>query len=88
MHPFDIIIVASIACCVGFVPALYVKKDVMLSVGYFIGSPIGAFAGSYMALWYFPQYDKPGILFGAFSGAIVLVVIWHRAMRYRDRDQA
>ena len=48
----------------GFVPAIYVKKDLLLAVGYFVASTMGVFAGGYLALWYFPQLDKPGILFG------------------------
>jgi len=86
MHPFDMLIVVSIACCVGFTPAIYVKNDLLLCAGYFVGSTVGAFSGSYLALWFFPQFDKPGILFGAFSGAVLLVVIWHFAMRDRDRE--
>ena len=86
MHAFDIIIVICISCCVGFVPALYVQKDVLLSAGYFVGSVIGAFGGSYLMFWYAPQFDKPGILAGAFGGAILLVVVWHLFMKGRDRD--
>ena len=86
MHPFDMIIIVSIACCVGFVPAIYVKKDPVLAAGYFVASTAGAFTGSYLALWYFPQSDKPGILFGGFAGAVLLVVIWRRARKNRKID--
>ncbi len=86
MHPFDVIIVISIACCVGFIPAIYVKKDPVLATGYFIGSAIGAFAGSYLALSYFPGSDKPGILFGGILSAVLLVAAWHHARKSYDRD--
>jgi hypothetical protein len=79
-------IIISIACCVGFTPAIYVKKDLMLSVGYFIGSTSGAFAGSYLALWYLPQSDKPGIVFGGLFGAVLLVVSWHFVRKHKDHD--
>lgn len=85
MHSFDIIIVISIACCVGFVPAVYVKTDAVLAIGYFVGSTAGAFAGSHLALWEFPQSDKPGILMGGFLGAVLLVGLWHCARRSSDR---
>jgi len=64
MHTFDTIIVISIACCIGFVPAIYVKKDPILAIGYFVASTIGAFAGSHLVLRKFTQFDKPGIVFG------------------------
>ena len=86
MHPFDKIIVISIACCIGFIPAIYVKKDLALAVGYFVGSTVGAISGSYLALWYFPHSDKPGLLFGGFFGAILLVISWHFARRHKDQD--
>lgn len=84
MHPFDTIIVISIACCVGFVPAIYVRSDAVLAIGYFVGSTAGAFAGSHVALWYFPNSDKPGILMGGFLGAVSLVGLWHLARRDSD----
>lgn len=84
MHPFDVIIVISIACCVGFVPAIYVKSDAVLAIGYFVGSTAGAFAGSHMALWWLPGSGKPGILTGGFLGAILLVGLWHLARRHHD----
>jgi uncharacterized membrane protein YfcA len=86
MHPFDVIIVISIACCVGFIPAIYVKKDLALAVGYFVGSAIGAFTGSFLALWYFPQFDKLGLLFGGLFGAVLLVIGWHFARKKKDHD--
>ncbi len=81
MHPFDIMIVISIACCVGYSPAIYVQNDLVLAVGYFVFCTIGAFAGSFIALWYFPQFDKPGIIIGGLIGAIALVVGWSFAWR-------
>jgi uncharacterized membrane protein YfcA len=86
MHYFDIIIMISIACCVGFTPAIYVKKDVVLAAGYFVASTAGAFSGSYLALSYFPQTDKPGIILGGLLGAILLVVVWHWVRKDRDVD--
>jgi uncharacterized membrane protein YeaQ/YmgE (transglycosylase-associated protein family) len=85
MHPFDIIIAISIACCVGFVPAIYVNKDLLLAIGYFVGSTVGSFAGSFLSLWFFPEFDKLGIVLGGLIGAILLVVIWHLARKSRDQ---
>ena len=85
MHSFDIIIVISIACCVGYIPAIYVKKDLLLAIGYVVGSTAGAFAGSYLAFWWFPQSDKPGILFGGIFGAILLVAVWHFVRKRKDQ---
>ncbi|MDH3743158.1 MAG: hypothetical protein OER56_16330 [Hyphomicrobiales bacterium] len=84
MHPYDILIVISIACCVGFTPAIYVKKDFLLALGYFVASTVGAFSGSYLAFWYFPQSDKPGLIFGGLLVAVLLVSLWHRARKNRD----
>ena len=84
MHPFDIVIILSIACCVGYMPAIYVKRDPVLAGGYFVGSTLGAFAGSYLALWLLPASDKPGILIGGMAGAIVLVGSWHLVRRSHD----
>jgi uncharacterized membrane protein YfcA len=86
MHPFDTIIVISIACCVGFTPAIYVKKDLILAIGYFVGSTVGAFTGSYLALWYFPQSDKFGIIFGGIFVAVLLVASWHFARKHKDHN--
>ncbi len=86
MHPFDIIILVSTACCVGLIPVIYVKRDLLLAVGYCVCSTVGAFAGGFLALWYFPQFDKVGILFGGIFSAVLLVVVWHFACRDRDRE--
>ena len=88
MHPFDIIIVLSIGCCVGYPPAIYVKRDPVLAVGYFVCSTAGAFAGSYLALWLAPGSDKPGLLAGGLFGALVLVGMWHVLRRARDVDHS
>jgi|TARA_B100000315_G_scaffold238614_1_gene256571 hypothetical protein len=88
MHLFDIVVLVSIACCVGFAPAIYVKKDLLLSIGYFVGSTIGAFSGGYLALWYFPQSGKPGILFSGLFGAVLLDLGWHFARKNKDRDHS
>jgi hypothetical protein len=63
-----------------------VKKDLMLAAGYFAGSTIGAFTGSYLALWYFLQFDKFGILFGGIFGAVLLAAGWHFARKNKDYD--
>ena len=84
MHPFDIIITISIACCIGFTPAIYVKRDPVLAAGYFVASTAGAFAGSFAALWYAPSYGKPGSLALGIAGAVVLVAAWHLYARHRD----
>lgn len=87
MHPFDMIIVISIACFVGFPPAIYVKKDHVLAAGYFIASTIGAFAGSYLVLYQFSWLGKPGILIGGLAGAIFLVASWHLARKNKNRGR-
>lgn len=84
MHPFDIMIIISIACCVGFTPAIYVTKDLVLSIGYFVASTAGAFGGSYLALWYIPESDKFGIVVGGLVSAISLVAIWHWIRKHKD----
>lgn len=86
MHTFDTIIVISIACCIGFVPAIYVKKDPILAIGYFVASTIGAFAGSHLVLRKFTQFDKPGIVFGGIVAAIILVTIWHFVRKDKAQD--
>lgn len=83
MHPYDIMVVISIACCVGFSLAIYEDRDPVLVIGYFAGSTMGAFAGGYLALWGFPEYGKFGIIFGGLLGAVVLVTLW-RVMRKRQ----
>lgn len=85
MHPFDVIIVISIACCVGFTPAIYVRRDPILAAGYFVASTAGAFAGGFAAIWYAPSYGKPGLLGLGIAGAVVLVAAWHFSARRRDR---
>lgn len=86
MHPFDIIILISVACCVGFTAAIYVRRDYVLSGGYFVGGTIGAFAGGFLMQWLAPGFDKPGLLAGGLGGAILLVVLWHFARRGHDRE--
>ena len=87
MHPADVMIVLSIACVMGFTPAIYVKKDLLLATGYFFASTIGSFAGGHIAIWYFPHTDKAGIIFGAIFGALVLVVGWHYSRKYARRSK-
>ena len=88
MHPYDIMIVISIACCVGFTAAIYVRKDYVLSAGYFVGATLGAFSGSTLTFWLLPWLDKPGLLLGGFGGAVLLVGLWHFARRKHDREDA
>lgn len=83
MHPYDIMIVLSISCCVGYVFAIYENKDPILVLGYFVASAAGALAGSYLALWLFPEWRTIGIIGGAFAVAIVLTVAWRVVWRSR-----
>ncbi len=76
MHPFDVIIVISAGTAVGYTASIYVDDDALLVLGYMVFSVIGAFAASLLALWFFPQFDKFGIVFGALFGAIVPVLVW------------
>lgn len=85
MHPVDLFIIIGIACMVGFTPLIYVKHDLLLAIGYIVLSTAGAFAGAYVALWYFPQSDKPGIIFGGLAGSILPVAVWHFVRRRGDK---
>lgn len=84
MHPFDVIIVMSAGTAVGYTTSIYVDDDALLVLGYMVFSMIGAFAASYLALWYLPQFDKFGIVFGAVLGAALAVLSW-RWVRKRYR---
>ena len=85
MHPVDVMIVVSIACMFGFTPLLYVKKDIPLAIGYLVASTAGAFTGAYIALWYFPAWDKLGLISGGAVGAFIPVMIWHLIRKGHDR---
>ena len=84
MHPFDVIIVICAGTAVGYTASIYVKDDALLVIGYMAFSMIGAFAASYLALWWLPQFDKFGIVFGAVLGAALAVLPW-RWVRKRFR---
>ena len=84
MHPFDVIIVISAATAVGYTASIYAEDDALLVLGYMVFSVIGAFAASFLALWYLPETDKFGIVFGAMLGAALAVLPW-RWVRKRFR---
>lgn len=81
MHPYDIMVVISIACCVGYSFAIYERKDPILVLGYFVASAAGAFAGGYVALWALPELRTIAIIGGAFVVAIVLTLAWRAGRR-------
>ena len=74
MHDFNLIIIISIASSIGWTAAIYVDDDLPLAIGYFVASVIGAFAASYLTLWFLPQHGNAGIVLAALIGAIFLVI--------------
>jgi len=88
MHPYDIMVIISIACCVGYSLAIYEERDPILVLGYFVASTAGAFAGSYFVVWAFPEFHKFGMIGGGLAGAALLAVSWKYVWRLKGSGHA
>jgi len=75
-------IILSIGNVVGWLAAMYVKDALSGLIGHIVISTIGAFIAGYLSLRIFPEFDKFGMIVGAFIGAVLLLFIvrfrnWH-----------
>ena len=75
MHAYDIMLIVSIACVVGFIGVIYVENDLPLALGYVVAAVVGTFTGAYLAFWYVPIHDQFAVIFGAFTGGVTLAVL-------------
>lgn len=82
MHPYDIMLIISIACMVGFVGVIYVEDDLILALGYILAAVVGTFSGAYLAFWFVPIQDQFAIIFGAIGGGVALAIMI-RVARYK-----
>lgn len=81
MHAYDIMLIVSIACVVGFVAVIYVEDDLILALGYVAAAIVGTFSGAYLAFWFVPIHDQFAIIFGAFFGGVLLAILTKIARR-------
>ncbi|MCA0871918.1 hypothetical protein LCL97_13850 [Seohaeicola saemankumensis] len=82
MHPYDIFLIVSVACVIGFTGVIYVENDLKLALGFVASAVIGCPLGAW-AFWRFvPIQDQFAVIAGAFVGGLVLsgvnVVWWRR----------
>ena len=85
MHPYDIMLVISIATAAIFTSLIYVRRDLVLAFGSIAAAIIGSFGGAFVALRWAPVHDQFAIMFGAIGGSALLIgVFWVLAGR-RDR---
>lgn len=75
MHAYDIMLIVSIACVIGFVAVIYVENDLVLALGYVVAAVIGTFSGAYLAFWFVPIHDQFAVIFGAFGGGLILAIL-------------
>ena len=66
---------------------LYVERDLLLAVGYFAASTLGAFIGGYLSFWLLPDSGTFGIVWGSLLLVILCVVVWHRARKDKGRER-
>ena len=82
MDPISQIIMISIGNVVAWLAAIYVKDALPGLIGNLVISTTGAFAAGYLCLRFLPEFDKLGMIAGAFIGAILLLSVirlrtWH-----------
>jgi hypothetical protein len=74
MHPYDVMIIVSVTCMVGFIAIIYVDDDLPLALGYIGSSIVGCALGGYLGFWYLPIQPQFGLIAGAFWGGITLIL--------------
>lgn len=83
MHPYDIMLIVSIACMIGFTTVIYVENDLILAFGYLGASAAGNGLGGYLGVHLLPIQDQFAIIFGAFGGGVLLCfAVWLARRRW------
>lgn len=74
MHPYDIILIISIATAVGWTASLYVEKSPLLVIAYIALSVIAAFVAVLVTEALIEAQSKFPMIISAFLGATVTVI--------------
>ena len=77
MHPYDIMIIISIACVVGFTGVIYVDKDLKLALLLIAAAAIGCPLGAWVFWRFVPIHDQFAVIFGGFAGGTILSLYAH-----------
>jgi len=85
VHPYDIILIVSIATAVGWTAAIYVKNSPLLVIGYIVSSAAGALLASVATDYLHEAQSKFPLIFSAFLGAVVAIamvryVAWRKGL--------
>ena len=75
MHPYDVILIISVACVIGFTGVIYVDDDLLLALGYLASAILGCPTGAWVFWRFVPIQDQFAVIFGAFSGGLSLAVL-------------
>lgn len=73
MHPYDGILIVSIATAVGWTAAIYVKNSPLLVVGYIVSSAVGALVAGVAVDYLHEAQSKFPLIFCTFLGAGVAI---------------
>ena len=83
MHPYDIMLLVSVSCMIGFAAMMASRESLRLYLAYIPASVIGTFAGGWAGFRFLPIHPQFALIFGALAGGVLLVVLANRAMRGR-----
>lgn len=75
VHPYDGILIVSIATAVGWTAAIYVKNSPLLVIGYIVSSAVGALVAGVTTDYLHEAQSKFPLIFSAFLGAVVAVAM-------------
>jgi membrane protein YqaA with SNARE-associated domain len=81
MYAYDVMVLVSIVCVVGFTAVIYVDDDLPLALGLVAVSIVGTVAGGVLGYWLLPFQKQFAMIFSAFGGGIALVLLMHHARR-------
>ena len=72
MHAYDILLIVSVACVIGFTAVIYVDDDLPLALGYVAAAIVGPPVGGWLFYTFLPVQQQFALILGAFLGGLLL----------------
>lgn len=75
MHPYDIFLIISVACVIGFTGVIHVDRSLPLALGYVASAVVGCPLGAWLFWRFVPMQDQFAVIVGAFAGGLALSAV-------------